>query len=309
MLKELQENALQVLENISPAVVSLETSFASPRYRWGPFGGSATGVVLSADRIVTNNHAVQSASKIKVSLPNGETLNAAVKAADPLTDIAVLKTESKVGKYASLGNSDLLKPGMIVFAIGNALGMRGAPTISMGVISAVGRQIPGFSHVSDGMIQTDAAINPGNSGGPLVDLDGKVVGINTALVPFAQGIGFAIPSNTVASIIAMLDENGEIRRPWMGVYCVDVSRALMHKNSRGALIVGIESGSPADAAGLEEGDVIIGIADREVRNSDDLVKCIQRLKEGETVDVKFVRDFEMLETKITLKGRAGNLGR
>ena len=207
----------------------------------------------------------------------------------------MLKLTSDVGlKPLKLGDSDKLKVGQIVLAIGNPLGLKGPPTVTMGVISALNRTIKSPTVVLENVIQTDAAINPGNSGGPLVNLQGEVVGINTAIIPFAQGIGFAIPINSIKDSLSQLLQYGRIRRAFLGVSCVDVTVNLARHYGlpveRGALVVYVQPGSPAEKSGIRVGDVILTIDGEPVFNVKDLQRFIAEKKVGDIIRVGLVRE-------------------
>ncbi|TLX99754.1 MAG: trypsin-like serine protease, partial [Thaumarchaeota archaeon] len=170
---------------------------------------------------------------------------------------------------ANLGDSESLKAGQIVLAIGNALGLPGGPTVSMGVIGALGRPLPGTDFVLEGFIQTDAAINPGNSGGPLADLSGNVIGINTAMIPFAQGVGFAIPTHTVNRVVEQIIRHGRVVRPFLGISGVDMNPAIARRFNlpvdSGVLLADVGRDTPAYEGGLRSGDIIFRVGDQEVK--------------------------------------------
>ena len=224
---------------------------------------------------------------------------------DPATDVALVKVEADNLPFATLGDSEKLKVGQIVLAIGNALGLPGAPTVSMGLIGALGRPLPGTDFVVEGLIQTDAAINPGNSGGPLADLDGKVIGLNTAMIPFAQGMGFAIPSETIKRIMDQITRNGRVVRPWLGISGMDVNKFVARRYNlaveQGVLLAEVLHEGPARDAGLRVGDIVVKIGDSKVEGMKDLVGALSHLAIGEEVSVQFVRNGTSYETKLRLK--------
>src|SRR5579862_7568446 len=200
MFAALEDELTAAVERLRPAVVQIhrrERRAPTPSEPLLP-SGSGTGTVWDpAGRIVTNEHVVHAAEALEVTLPDGEVRSARVVGADPLTDIALIEVNGGRLTAATRGRSRDLRPGQIALAIGNALGLPGQPSVSLGVVSAVNRPLPGSDFVLEGLLQTDAAVNPGNSGGPLANLHGAVIGINTAVVPFAQGVGFAVPVDTV----------------------------------------------------------------------------------------------------------------
>ena len=194
--------------------------------------------------------------------------------------------------------------GQFVLAIGNALGLPGAPTVSLGVISALGRPLPGTDFVIEGLIQTDAAINPGNSGGPLADLDGRVIGLNTAMIPFAQGVGFAIPSETIKRVIEQISKQGSVIRPWLGISGFDVNRSVARRYGfsveSGVLLAEVVRDGPSYRAGLREGDIVVGIGEDKVQDMKSLVTALSKFGIGEEVTIGFVRTGTTYETNLRL---------
>jgi Do/DeqQ family serine protease len=260
-----------------------------PRRRESSSLGS--GVIVDARRgyVLTNNHVIDKADEIMVTLTDGRKLNAKLVGADPESDIAVVKVDSKGLAELAVADSDKLEVGDFVVAIGNPFGL--GQTVTSGIVSALGRSGLGIEGYED-FIQTDASINPGNSGGALVNLRGELVGINTAiLAPNGGnvGIGFAIPANMALSIMSTLVEHGEVRRGLLGVTVQDLSHELAQafglEQTHGAVITGIQPDSPAAKAGLEPGDVVLSINDRKVRNSMDVRNAIGMLQVGEQVRV------------------------
>jgi len=243
--------------------------------------------------IVTNNHVVQDARRVQVELADGKTFPANIVGTDALTDLAVLKVEATDLPYGYVGDSDLLAVGDFVMAMGNALGE--GITATLGIVSRLDVSVTVSGNTLRGLIQTDASINPGNSGGPLVNLAGEVVGITSVKVAVVgvEGMGYAISINGAKPIIEDLIRQGYVTRPWLGVglYTVDTFVAAVNRLSvdKGALIVEIVSGSPADAAGLKERDVIIHFEDKEIVSSDDLTKAILDCQIGQRVEITFVR--------------------
>lgn len=236
-------------------------------FRIFPVEGVGSGVIIDQNGyILTNNHVIDDAKRLKVTLTDGRMLNGKVIGKDEITDLAVVKAEgistdeSDVLPYAHLGNSDDLKIGQVVIAIGNPFGLTGGPTVTAGIISSLNRNIQ-FENGMLELIQTDAAINPGNSGGPLVNTKGEVIAINTAKMPYAHGIGFAVPINIAKSIMNELIQNGRVtNRPWIGIASIKITKQLAHYYQLpvvdGVLIAQVEPYSPADDAGLRKGDII-----------------------------------------------------
>jgi len=255
-----------------------------------------SGFVMSPDGyIVTNNHVVEGADSIKVNLRadgNGEvSYDAEIVGTDKETDLALLKIAPKgTLPYLAFGDSDALKVGQWVMAIGNPFGLD--HTVTAGIVSAKGRTIGAGPY--DNFIQTDASINPGNSGGPLINLDGQVIGINTAIIASGQGIGFAIPSRLARQVIDQLKEYKTVKRGWLGVSIQDVdansAKALGLKEAKGALVSSVTPGDPADKAGIRAGDVITAVEGVEVADAGDLTRKIGDLLPGAKVGVTVWRD-------------------
>lgn len=254
--------------------------------------------------ILTNDHVVDGADNIEVTLSNGKRFKAKLIGKDPYTDLAVIKIEGKNLPVAELGDSSKLQIGEWVIAIGNPLGIQN--TVTLGIISALDRAIPrpNGQGVMRHLIQTDAAINPGNSGGPLIDVDGKVVGVNTAIIASAQGIGFAVAINTAKDIISDLIKEGKVERAYLGVYIQDLTKEIAETMGlnvqEGALISEVINGSPAYKAGLKRGDVIIRVDDTPIKDSGSLQDVIRSKKAGTRVTLTVIRDGKELKIDITL---------
>jgi putative serine protease PepD len=292
-----------------------------------PREGTGSGFIISEEGyILTNNHVIKDASELKVTLANGETLEAELVGADPLTDTAVIKINSKSKlKAVKLGDSDKLRPGQLAIAIGNPYRLDN--TITIGVISALNRTLETEENfVIHGVIQTDAAINPGNSGGPLLNSKGEVIGINTAIYSPIRGnvgIGFAIPINTAKKVAADLIEKGRVVRPWLGITGTTVTEEIAEawgiSVSKGVLVIEVVQGGPAEKAGLRGtisrpgradfrlGDVIIEFAGVEINTMNDLIQTILKQEVGKTVEVKFIRGEKTLTAEVTLGERPKNL--
>ncbi len=261
----------------------------APRFRQQ---GSGSGVIISPDGyIVTNDHVVSGADTVSVTLADQREYEAKVVGRDPKTDLAVLKIESKQTlPVAALGDSDRLNVGDWVVAIGNPFGLN--HTVTSGIVSAKGRFIGAGPY--DDFIQTDASINPGNSGGPLFDLNGNVVGINTAIIPHGQGIGFAIPVNIAKSLVPQLVETGSVTRGYLGVniqtLTPSLAQALKLETRNGALVSDVLPDSPADRAGLERGDVILTFDGKTIDDSRDLAAQVAATPVGEDTEVLVLRD-------------------
>ena len=259
-----------------------------------PLEGQGSGVILDEKGLIlTNSHVIDGATQVQVSLKDGRTFVGEVVGSDEATDIAVIRVNANDLPAADLGDSESLKVGQFVLAVGNALGLPGGPTVSLGVLSAMGRPLPGADLIFEGLLQTDAAVNPGNSGGPLADLEGRVVGINSAMIPFAQGVGFAIPINTAKRIAHEILEKGRVERPWIGVSGIDLTAALARRYGMqaqaGFLVAEVVPGGPAHAAGIRTGDVVVGAGGREVLRTKDLLLALSQMPQKGTIDLEVNR--------------------
>ena len=268
-----------------------------------------TGFIISTDGyIVTNNHVVADADTVYVNLQGAErkdhSLVARVVGTDEETDLALVKVQAPNDlPFISFGDSDALEVGEWVLAIGNPFGL--GHTVTAGILSAKGRNIQAGPF--DNFLQTDASINPGNSGGPLINKDGEVIGINTAIVASGQGIGFAIPSNMAAQIIKQLKTDKKVSRGWIGVNIQDLdantAKALGLDSAKGALVGGVMPGQPADNAGIRAGDVIIKVGNTEIENTAGLLRSIATLAPGTKAVVTVMREGKPLELTVTLAAR------
>src|SRR5271167_4336309 len=271
-------------ESVSPAVVNIEVSHATEsrsnsRNPDAP-AGSGSGFIVAPDGyIITNSHVVHRASRISVTLSDGRKSDAQLIGDDPETDLAVIRISGSNLAAVSLGDSQAIRVGQLAIAIGNPYGFQ--CTVTAGVVSALGRSHrAGSCRLIDNVIQTDAALNPGNSGGPLVNSRGEVIGVNTAIILPAQGICFAIASNTAEFVAAWLMKEGRIRRSWIGVAGQNVpihARVVRFHRlgvDHGAMVVGLEPGSPAGRAALREGDIIVAFNKEPVSGIDDLQRYL-----------------------------------
>jgi len=328
---------INLYERVNPAVVNIVITVADEENELGPqqlfpAQGQGSGFVYDTEgHIVTNNHVVAEADKVEVTFYDGSIVEAEVVGSDPDSDLAVVQVDIAPESLRPIewGNSDLLRVGQRAVAIGNPFGLEG--TLTSGIISALGRSLPteqGAFRIPE-IIQTDAAINPGNSGGPLLNSQGQVIGINTAIVPnrsaFGErsflGVGFAVPANLVKRVIPSLIEFGEYRHPWIGFsgnsVTTEIAAEMELPEVAGALVAEVISGSPADKAGLRGGtrevigintllggDVIIGIDDEPVREFDDLLSFLSRKGEvGKEVTLTIIRDGKQQTLPLTLDAR------
>jgi S1-C subfamily serine protease len=254
--------------------------------------GSGT-IIDTKGYVLTNNHVVGGAEKIAVTLWNGEVLDGNLLGSCAVHDTAVVRMNGKNLQAAELGNSDTLRVGQRVYAIGNPFGLAGGPSVTSGVISATNRTIESQRGLLENLVQTDAAINPGNSGGPLVDLEGKVVAISTAIIPFAQGIGFAIPINSAKTCTGEIITDRIHVRPWLGIIGLslteEISRYYDLPAERGVLVTKIADGSPAEGAGIVAGDIIFRLDSVDVSRIEDLLKEIHKKKVGEKIRIFVLR--------------------
>ncbi len=330
----------KIAESVTPAIVNIQTTqvvnvqqspfFQDPFFRQffgGPFNiprkqrehALGSGVIVTPDGvIVTNNHVVAKASDVRVMLADKRVFKAKVIGADPDTDVAVIRIDAKDLPAVPFGDSSALKVGHIVLAFGNPFGLNF--TVTRGIVSAVGRAGLGIESFED-FIQTDAAINPGNSGGALVDIHGRLVGINTAIVSSGSGmggeggsvgIGFAIPANIVKHVMESLIKTGKVERGYLGVSVGDLSEKLAQQfnipDVAGAMVEDVTPGSPAARAGLKAGDVIRSLDGRPVASKDELTSAIASRDPGTVVHVGILRDGKSETVTVTLGSRPANLG-
>lgn len=288
---------------VGPAVVRVEVEPRERKTRGGPPSGrpataSGSGFVFTPDGfIVTNSHVVSGAASARIGLPDGRTLRGDLIGDDPETDLAVLRVDGTRMPWASLGDSDAVRVGQIAIAIGNPLGFD--YTVTAGVVSALGRSLRATSgRLMDAIIQTDAALNPGNSGGPLVTSQGEVVGVNTAMIAMAQGLCFAVPSNTVRRVISRLLRDGRIRRAHLGLsgQRAPIARQLVRHHGlaqqTGVLVESVAPGGAAARAGVARGDVVIGFGDAVVPGVDELHRLLSEERIGRPAALVFLRGRE-----------------
>lgn len=313
-------NLADLVENVAPSVVQIDVrSSVTPRstagpganpfegtpfeeffpFRGAPNGaipeqrGSGSGFFIDGGYIVTNNHVVESATKLTVALQDGRTLDATLVGTDPKTDLAVIKVAgSSLPRALPWGNSDQARPGDSVFAVGAPFGL--SNTVTAGIVSARGRNINSGQY--DDFIQVDAAINRGNSGGPLFDASGAVIGVNSAIFSPSGGnvgIGFSIPSGQAQGIVRQIIENGSVERGWLGVaigpVTPEIADSLALVAAKGAMVSSVTTGSPADKAGVREGDIILGYGDRPIADVRDLTRAVADTKAGTVRDLKVFR--------------------
>ena len=294
----------QAVERIAPSVIKIDVTLPA-RGRQPARSGSGSGFIFTPDGFVlTNSHVVRGASKLAVSLADGRRVAASIAGDDAHTDLAVVRVDAPNLIPALLGDSQAIRPGQIAIAIGNPYGFQA--TVTAGVISALGRSLPSRSgRLIEDVIQTDAALNPGNSGGPLLNSHGEVIGVNTAIIQAAQGILFAIAINTAKLIAARLIRDGRVRRSYVGIagqtvpLLTRVVRYFGLSTQTAVFVVSVEKRSPAERAGLREGDLIVAFGERPVQAIDDLLRLLTEDRVGVAVSVAVIRGTERLTLSIT----------
>lgn len=300
---------INVVKQVRPAVVNINTeSQVQTVFGVFPQQGAGSGVIVRSNGyILTNNHVVQGAQAIKVTLLGGKVLSGKVVGTDPLVDLAVIKVDSPEAlPAAELGNSGSLQVGQSTIAIGNPFGL--GSTVTTGVVSALNRNIQLPNLIVENLIQTSAAINPGNSGGGLVDSSGRVIGINTAIVPNAQGIGFAIPSDVARVELEQLIAYGRVIRPWVGVVYggeVDPQTAKLYNLGidHGVVVRQVEKGAPADRAGVQPGDIITEVNGEKITSWNDFVRDVVTKKSGDKITLTIVRERRTIRMPVVLAER------
>jgi 2-alkenal reductase len=304
----------QVVERVGPAVVTVVGTTSGQMTFFGYSGDqevSGSGFIITSDGyIITNNHVVEDTQDVRVILSDGSELPASVVSTDSFADLAVLKADGVMPGVAVLGNSDNLKPGETVIAIGSPLGdFRNSVTV--GVVSATGRSLDtGNNYQMENLIQTDAAINSGNSGGPLVNLAGEVIGVNSAVVrgsgnsAIAEGLGFAIPSNTALLISQQIITKGYFSRPYMGVSIQQIDPSIASRYDLpvqwGAYVTRVGAGSPAGNAGIQQGDIIVRIGDKVFSENTKFVNALFAFQPGDVVEVEVMRNNQKMIFQVTL---------
>ncbi len=316
---DIQTTVTQAVQKVGPAVLTVVGTIPGQTSFFGQSPDqtvSGSGFFISDQGyIITNNHVVDGTNSVNVVLSNGVQEKADVVGTDQFNDIAVLKAQGSVPAVASLGNSDVLKPGETAIAIGSPLGDF-KNTVTEGVISATGRSIDtGNGYQMEGLLQTDAAINPGNSGGPLVDLAGQVIGVNTLIVrgtgngAVAEGLGFAIPINTAQAVATQIIQKGYFAHPYLGIsyqpIAPDIAGAYSLPVQWGAYVTRVASGSPASQAGLQQGDIITKVGDIAIDQDHSYLNTLYTYKPGDRVTLTVNRNGQTIQLQVTL-GQATN---
>lgn len=294
ILDAYSQAVMSVVEAIGPAVVSISAD--SP--------GSGSGVVISPDGLaLTNSHVAAGRKKLRATTADGDRLDATLVGDDPATDLALLRIAASDLPHATLGDSASLRVGQLVIAVGNPFGLHS--TVSTGVVSATGRTLrsPGGRLIED-IVQHTAPLNPGNSGGPLVDSRARIVGINTAVVAWSQGLGFAVPANTARWVAGELLAKGKVARPYLGIAAGmagvprHLARDLDLLNESAVAVLSVEPKSPADRAGLREEDLIVELGGRLVNTIDDLHRALSRLPSADPIPLTVVRNSRKLDLTV-----------
>ena len=307
-----EKDVVAAVEKVSPAVVSVATLrvIQETMFDAVPVRGMGSGIIFDSNGgILTNHHIVEDAEKVEVLTPEGKKFQGEVLGSDATSDIAVVRVDGEGLPAVKLGDSDKLVVGQIGIAIGNPYGfILPGPTATVGVISGLKRHIHVEGHMYEDLIQTDASINPGNSGGPLVDSSGMVVGVNTANIPFAQGIGFAIPINSARKIAKEIIEHGRVIRPYAGIAGLSLTREIAESYQipyeRGVLVVRVGRGSPANESGIRAGDVILEADNQALKSWEDLQHLLHDKKVGDGLAMLIGREGQQRRVTLTLQEAA-----
>lgn len=309
--RELSDRISDMVSEVTKSVVTVYTTVPEISLFFGPrvLHGAGSGFIVREGLVVTNAHVVLRAKEINIVFSDGSSGRGKILAADPMRDLALIEADTSSFPAAKLGDSDRVRVGEIVFAVGSPLGMTGA-SVSMGVVSSLGRAIIDEQNgiYLDDLIQTDAAINPGNSGGPIVNCLGEAVGVATAIIPFAQGIGFAIPINSVKRFLNSIGRYGRPLRIWIGVFVVplnpNIAKMYEIPYKEGLIVVQVVPRSPAATKGIRPGDVIIEVGGRKMVKAIDLRNALEDLYGLECVDMKIYREGKVLDLCIPMIAEA-----
>ena len=313
ILEQMEKELVELADRVRPAVVSLSPYIAKGAVRQGlPNRGrpatAGAGVIYDAERglVVTNSHVVRNVERIKVTLKDGQVIIGEVLGADEDTDLAVVQILSKTPlAEVKFGDSSKVRVGQLVVAVGNPYGLN--DTTTFGIVSGLKRENINLSRYED-FIQTDASINPGNSGGPLLNIKGEVIGINTAIINYAQSIGFSIPSNMVKHVVEQLVDHGEVHRGWLGVGIDPVSEEVANRAAKaqvgeGVIINSVFEGDPADMAGLKVGDIILKIGGSEITSPNSMIRVIGAMTPGQTINLDILRKGKHSVVPVKLESR------
>ena len=303
-----EEKVIEAIEKCSRCVVNVSTVRLIHDYFYTivPVKGMGSGAIIDpTGYILTNSHVIEGAKEITVTLANGRTLQGVLKGTCSATDVALIKVNEKNLPAVEFGDSDKLRVGQRVFAVGNPFGLVGGPTVTSGVISALNRSVRAEEGVIENLIQTDAAINPGNSGGPLIDIHGRVIGISTAIIPFAQGIGFAIPINSAKRCTNDIMLHGKVIKPWLGITGLSITKEIAAYYNlpveNGVIVTEVVHGSPAEDAKIVPGEIIIEVDGIVVRGIEELLREIYKKSAGRKTKLIVVHDAKKRIVEVKLK--------
>jgi S1-C subfamily serine protease len=308
-LEEFSREISDLVERVRDAVVTVIVEAVDPlSLIETPVKGVGSGFIVGEGLAVTNSHVVRSAERVRIIYSDGETGVGRVLASDPYRDLALFEIDRSGARYIRLGDSDRVRIGEIVLVIGSPLGIPG-PSVTMGIISSKGRTIVADEGriVLEDLLQTDAAINPGNSGGPLINVAGEAVGVTTAMIPYAQGIGFAIPINHVKRFITILSRYGKPIRAWIGVFVApltpQLARMLRLEENKGVIVIRTVPGSPAEDAGIRRSDVIIRAGGKDLSTPGDLRNAIEDNIDKGIIELEIIRkgSRRIVETPILIE--------
>jgi S1-C subfamily serine protease len=302
-----EDKVIDAIEKVSRCVVNVSTVklYHDYFYTTLPVKGMRSGAIIdSTGYILTNNHVIEGAKEIMVTLTNGRTLQVALKGTCYAIDVALIKVDEKNLPTVEFGDSDKLRVGQRVFAVGNPFGLVGGPTVTSGVVSALNRSVRAEEGVIENLIQTDAAINPGNSGGPLIDIRGRVVGISTAIIPFAQGIGFAVPINSAKTCTNDIMVHGRVIRPWLGITGLNITREVATYYNlpveSGVIVTEVARGSPSEDAEIVPGEIILEVDGVVVGSVEDLLKEIHKKRAGRKTKLTVIHNAKKRIIEVTL---------
>ncbi len=303
-----EKDVVDLIERASRSVVNVNTVriFRDVFYRVVPVQGMGSGFIIDNEGyVLTNYHVIAEAREITVTLSDSRVFQGQLAGTSRRADVALIKISGENLTPVALGDSDKLRVGQRVYAIGNPFGLVGGPTVTSGVISALNRTIHSEQMAFEGLVQTDAAINPGNSGGPLIDIEGKVVAINTAIIPFAQGIGFAVPINAAKACADEILVHGSVRKPWLGISGFTITREVAAQYrllvESGVLVVGVESESPSSKAGMRKDDIILGMDGKGTGSIEELQDVLREKQPGEETVLIVLRDSRQFQLRVMLE--------
>ncbi len=287
---------VEMLEKVSLSVVNIGTLKLMQRnfYQAVPVRGAGSGIIIEEDGLIlTNRHVIEGAKEIAIAFTDGSVVKGIIIGGCTTHDIAVIQVEKKDLPVAELGDSEKVRVGQRVYAIGNPLGLVGGPSVTFGVVSALNRTIKTQKGMIEGLLQTDAAINPGNSGGALIDMQGNIIGVNTAIIPFAQGIGFAIPMNIAKQCGTEIVANGAHTKAFLGISGLTLTKEAAayygFPTEQGVFLAQVGRGSPAEKAGIIPGDIVLEFNGKEINTAEELVAETEKINPGDKVEIVILR--------------------